>query len=203
MSKTALIAILIFTALVLFFRFRSGPPEIVNRQPRGLKIICFGDSLPAGVGAGPDQSYPAQLAEMLGREVLNLGVPGDPTASALARLDQVLASQPRIVLLTLGGNDIRKGIDQAAAFANLEEIIREIQAAGALVVIGGIDIPFFSRGFGGGYRDLARRTGAVLIPDVFAGIWGHPELMSDQIHPNQAGYHLMAKHFRKALEPYL
>ncbi len=203
MSKTTLITILTLSCLALFFWHRPGGTKIVNSKPSGVKIICFGDSLTAGVGAGPGQDYPSQLAGMLGREVINLGVSGDTTASALDRLDQVLSRQPRIVLLTLGGNDIRQGINQAAAFANLEEIIRRIQAKGALVVIGGIDIPFFSRGFGAGYRDLARRTGSVLIPDVFAGIWGQPELMSDQVHPNPAGYRLMAEHFRQALEPYL
>jgi acyl-CoA thioesterase-1 len=203
MSKTIFVAILILGGLALFFWYRPGTPQIVNRQPRGVKIICFGDSLTAGVGAGPGQDYPTQLAGMLDREVINLGVPGDTTASALARLDQVLTSQPRIVLLTLGGNDIRKGVTQAAAFANLEKIVRRIQARGALVVIGGIDIPFFSRGFGDDYRDLSRRTGSVLLANVFAGIWGHPELMSDQIHPNSAGYRLMAEHFRQTLEPYL
>jgi len=203
MSKTTLITILILGGLALLLWYRPGTPEIVNRQPLGVKIVCFGDSLTAGVGAGPGQDYPSQLAGMLDREVINLGVPGDTTASALARLDQVLASRPRIVLLTLGGNDIRQGANQATTFANLEEIVRRIQTQGALVVIGGIEIPFFSRGFGAGYRDLARRTGSVLLPDVFAGIWGHPELMSDQIHPNPAGYRLMAEHFRQAIEPYL
>jgi lysophospholipase L1-like esterase len=203
MSKSTIIAALVLAGLALFFWYRPGTPEIVNRQPGGINIICFGDSLTAGVGAEAGQDYPAHLAWMLGREVINLGLPGDTTASALARLDQVLSRQPRIVLLTLGGNDIRQGVPQAAAFANLEEIVRRIQAEGALVVIGGIDIPFFSRGFGAGYRDLARRTGSVLIPDVFSGIWGRPELMSDQVHPNPAGYRLMAGHFRQALEPYL
>jgi len=203
MTKSILAAILILGGLALAFLYRQSGPEIVNGHPGGGNIICFGDSLTAGYGAGPGLDYPAQLSKMLGREVINLGVSGDTTATALARLDQVLSRQPRIVLLTLGGNDIRKGINQATAFANLEEIVRKIQARGALVVIGGIDIPFFSRGFGDGYRDLAQRTGSVLIPDVFAGIWGKPELMSDQIHPNEAGYRLMATHFRRALEPYL
>lgn len=193
---------LLITAALLYWFWPRGP-QIVNREPAGENIICFGDSLTAGVGAGPGQDYPAQLAVMLDRKIINLGVSGDTTASALARLDQVLSRQPRVVLLTLGGNDIRHGVNQTTAFANLEEIIRRIQGQGALVVLGGIDIPIFARGFGPGYRDLARRTGALLVPDVFAGIWGKPQLMSDQIHPNPAGYRLMAGHFRLALEPYL
>jgi lysophospholipase L1-like esterase len=200
---TKFFAAFLILGSALIFWFWPAPHEVVNRVPAGINIICFGDSLTAGVGAGPGEDYPAQLAGMLGQAVINLGVPGDTTASALARLDQVLSRQPRIVLLTLGGNDIRRGVNQSAAFANLEEIVRRIQAAGALVVIGGIDIPFFTRGFGAGYRDLARRTGALLVPDVFDSIWGKPELMSDQIHPNPAGYRLMAENFRQVVEPYL
>jgi len=135
---------------------------------------------------------------------INAGVPGDTTAAALARLEQdVLARSPRIVCITLGGNDLKNGVPRDEAFANLAAIVRRIHATGALVVVGGIDIPLLGRGFGSAYRDLAEETGAVLIPDVLDGIMGKPALMSDTIHPNADGYAVMAARVHRALRPYL
>jgi lysophospholipase L1-like esterase len=178
--------------------------EITNPVPSGDNIICFGDSLTYGSGARPEMSYPSQLSEMIGQPVINAGIPGDTTARALQRLDQdVLSRSPRIVLITLGGNDLKNGVDRDQAFANLEEIVRRIQGRGALVVVGGIDIPFYGRGFDDAYEQLCKSTGAILVANVFEDIMGHTDLMSDQIHPNGKGYTIMARHFLEAVEPYL
>jgi lysophospholipase L1-like esterase len=108
-----------------------------------------------------------------------------------------------MVLLTLGGNDLKNRVPKEKAFANLRTIVEAIQDAGALVVIGGVDIPFYGRGFGEAYQDLAEETGSVLIPNVYKGIMGKPDRMSDPIHPNDRGYAVMARHFYEAIEPYL
>jgi lysophospholipase L1-like esterase len=179
-------------------------PEITNPIPSGDNIICFGDSLTYGSGAEPEMSYPSQLSRMIGQPVINAGIPGDTTARALQRLERdVLARSPRIVLMTLGGNDLKNGVDRDDAFANLEQIVLRIQARGALVIVGGIDIPFYGRGFDDAYEQLCERTGAVLVPDVFEDIMGHADLMSDRIHPNGKGYTIMAEHFLESVEPYL
>jgi acyl-CoA thioesterase-1 len=68
------------------------------------------------------------------------------------------------------------------------------------VIVGGIDIPFYDRGFKAGYRELARQTGAILIPDIYQGIMGHSALMSDAIHPNADGYRVMAEAFYRQLK---
>jgi acyl-CoA thioesterase-1 len=188
--------------LACFFLTACGGPEPVTLS--GKNIICFGDSLTFGTGAPSDKSYPAQLAEMIGQPVINSGIPGDTTASALQRLEQdVLAKSPRIVLITLGGNDMKNGIDKKAAFTNLKEIIEAIQAKDSLVVIGGVKMLFWDRGYEAEYEKLADETGALLIPNVLKGLVGHNDLMSDTIHPNAAGYEIMAKKFYKAIEPYL
>ena len=136
--------------------------------------------------------------------VMNKGVPGDTTARALARLDQdVLWQSPRVVLITLGGNDLKNGVSRDIAFQNLKRIIGSIQATGALVIVGGIDLPFWGRGFGESYEQVCRETGAVLIPNILDGIIGNSKLMSDPIHPNDAGYTKVAEKFRKALGSYL
>jgi len=200
------IGIAIGCLLVVFAAYRFLSPSghnIKNAASTGKTIICFGDSLTYGTGAGKGMDYPAQLARLIGRPVVNLGVPGDTTAGALARIDTVLAQEPRMVLLTLGGNDLKNRVPKETAFKNLERIIQTIQGRGALVVVGGIDIPFYGRGFGTAYEDLAVQTGSVLIPNVFADIMGRSSLMSDPIHPNSEGYTIMAGHFYKAIKPYL
>ncbi|GBC63850.1 arylesterase [Desulfonema ishimotonii] len=203
--KKALIPILLCMGLFLGWRiFSPDAYEIRNTTPSGENIICFGDSLTYGTGASEGMDYPARLSEMLGSDVINAGVPGDTTDMALRRLEaDVLSRSPRIVLITLGGNDLRNGISKKQAFRNLGHIVAAIQEQGALVVIGGISIPFWGRGFGDAYETLARETGAVLIPNIFEGIMGNSGRMSDSIHPNDAGYALMAENFHAALSPYI
>ena len=181
------------------------PPasKIKNAIPSGEAIVCFGNSLTYGTGAKKGMDYPSQLSRMIGMPVINEGIPGDTTSDALRRIDDVLKKNPRIVLITLGGNDLKNGISKDTAFNNLETIIEKIQAKGALVILAGIEVPFFDKGFRDGYRVLARKTGSILITNILKGILGHPELMSDRIHPNSAGYTIMAQHFYKAVKPYL
>jgi acyl-CoA thioesterase I len=192
--------------LLIFVGYKLLPSssyDIRNAKPTGRTIVCFGDSLTYGTGAAKGMDYPSQLAGLTGRPVVNLGVPGDTTAGALARINTVLEKDPRMVLLTLGGNDLKNRVPKDTAFNNLERIIRMLQDRGALVVIGGIDIPFYGRGFGPAYEALAVKTGSVLIPNVYEDIMGRSKLMSDSIHPNSAGYTILADHFYKAIKPYL
>ena len=175
------------------------------RQPTaGTRIICFGDSLTAGTGASRGMDYPAQLSRLISREVVNAGVPGDTTAEGLARLEaDVLSQSPRLVLITLGGNDLKNRIPKEEAFRNLREIVDRIHEAGAVAIIGGIDIPLYGRGFGAAYRKLAEETGAVLIENILEDILGDRALMSDPIHPNDAGYAIMAERFHEAIRAFL
>jgi len=197
--------ILIFTGIILLgYRLFYSGPEIKNARPSGQQIICFGDSLTAGYGASRGMDYPSQLSEMLARPVINAGVSGDTTGQALERLEEdVLSRDPRIVLITLGGNDLRHGILKRVAFANLKKIVEAIQDQGALVIVGGIDIPFYGRGFGEAYQKLADETGAILIPNIFKDIFGRRKLMSDSIHPNNDGYRIMARRFYDAIPDHL
>ena len=205
MKKSAVaIGVALLLAIAGWRWFAPSAPPVTNANPRGENIICFGDSLTYGTGAPEGKDYPSRLSGLIGRTVINAGIPGDTTAEALDRLeDDVLSQSPRLVLLTLGGNDLKNRVPRETAFANLREIIRQIQAQGALVVIGGLDIPLYGRGFDEAYRKLARETGSVLIPDIYKGIMGDRSLMSDPIHPNAEGYAIMAGHFYEAIEPYL
>jgi len=86
---------------------------------------------------------------------------------------------------------------------NLTTIIRSIQGQGSLVVVGGIELPFWGEEFWDAYKQICRENGALFIPNILKGVLSKPELMSDLIHPNDAGYTIIAKRFHKALKPYL
>ena len=200
--KKITFTLILALALVAGYRLMFPAAHIRNLPPSGETIICFGDSLTSGYGASEGMDYPARLSRMLGRPVINAGVAGDTTGSALERVQSdVLSHSPRIVLITLGGNDLKNRVPRAEAFENLKQIVEVIQDRGALVIIGGIDLPLFGRGYGRAYQTLAEETGAILIPDILGGIFGKRELMSDPIHPNDAGYERMARHFLEAIPP--
>ena len=188
---------ILFLGYVIFFHSTGRGPQKVSNQA----IICFGDSLAYGTGASQGMDYPAQLSKLIGRPVVNAGVPGDTTSRALTRLDRdVISKNPGLVLITLGGNDLKNGVSRDTAFANLKQIVESIQNAGARVIIGGLKFPFRDRGYGKGYQELADQTGAILIPDIFEGIMGNRKLMSDPIHPNDAGYRIIAQRFYEAID---
>lgn len=193
----------ILVAGVLGYRFWVGEKayEIRNIPITVSRVVCFGDSLTRGYGATHGMNYPARLEEMTGIEIINSGVSGNTTAGGLARLEEdVLAFEPDVVLITLGGNDLKNRVNVDTARANLTRIIQRIQAAGAMVVLGGIDIPLYGKGYLKMYESLARQTGSVLIPNILEDIFGNSELMSDSIHPNDKGYEIMAGYFYKALD---
>ena len=201
MKKTLLI---LFTVVVLFsvYRIFVSPPQVKEGSIPYDAIICFGDSLTFGTGAAPGMDYPSQLSKMIAKPMINAGVPGDTTARALKRLQRdVLSRSPDMVLITLGGNDLKNGVAKDSAFKNLKHIIESIQGQGARVIIGGLKFPLRDRGFARGYKDLADQTGAVLIPDIFKDIMVNRKLMRDPIHPNGNGYRIMAQRFLDAMLP--
>jgi len=198
--KKLIYIILAGLILLLGYKFLTSTHQDFRNDSIGEKIVCFGDSLTYGTGASSGRDYPSQLSQMISRPVINAGVPGDTTARALQRLERdVLAYAPDIVLITLGGNDLKNGIAKNVAFDNLRVIVEAIQEQGGQVIIGGLHIPFRDRGFARGYEKLADETGAKLIPNILEGIMGNRKLMSDPIHPNDAGYTIMAERFHQAL----
>ena len=190
--------------LLALWAYCDRAPEVRNPKPVSGTIVCFGDSLTYGTGAEPAEAYPAQLSALIGRPVVNAGVPGDTTAQALERLEAgVVTHKPGYVLVTLGGNDLRQRVAPAQIEANLRRIVETCQAAGALVIIGGLEVPLLGGALAAVYAEVARDLGAVLIEDIYAGIRSRPGPMSDAAHPNAAGFRRLAAKFHAALKPYL
>jgi lysophospholipase L1-like esterase len=167
---------------------------IVNYPPKGGTIVAFGDSLTVGVGASsPEKGYVNILEERLGTPIINKGVVGNTTEDALRRLDaDVLVEKPDIVLLLFGSNDYLKGIQQEVTFNNLRSIIERTQASGAVIVLIGARGGLLSDKFSRDFEKLAKESGSLFVPGIMDGIIGETSLMSDEIHPNDAGYLKMA-----------
>jgi acyl-CoA thioesterase-1 len=170
----------------------------------GQNIIAFGDSLVAGRGAREGQDFVSILSARLGVPIVNAGRSGDTTGAAVARLDRdVLARDPRVVVVLLGGNDYLRRVPADDTFANLKEIVDRIRARGAAVVVVGVAVGLMSDPYRERYEALARQTAAGLVPDILSGIIGHPDLMSDSIHPNHRGYEKVADRIEPVLRDVL
>ena len=177
---------------------------IRNLRSSGDAIVCLGDSLTEGVGAGSGEDYPSVLSREIGAAVINAGQRGDTTDQALARLpDAVLSKNPRLVIVFLGGNDFLRQRPRAESRRNLAEIVRRVQAQGAMVAIVGMKLGLFTDEFAAIYEDTAKELGALYIPQVTKSILSDANLKSDPIHPNGAGYRLIAERIAAKIKPLL
>jgi acyl-CoA thioesterase I len=178
---------------IVWLLWPSRYERVKNLSSAGSAIITFGDSLTAGYGAGAGEDYPSGLSKHIGAPVVNAGVSGDTTQTALTRVDEnVLAASPRIVIVGLGGNDYLGGVAIGTTEANLRTIIQKIHAGGAMVVLLGFSFPSLSANYEAMYQRVAKEEGCLLVPGVLNGILSDRSLKSDEIHPNARGYALMA-----------
>jgi acyl-CoA thioesterase I len=190
------------------------PASAAPADPRPA-IVCFGDSITAGFGLDPGQSFPNLLQQDLdqqvpnGYRVVNMGVSGDTTQDGLARLPLLLAEKPAIVLLELGGNDGLRGLPVSVTQSNLAAIVEAVQKAGARVVLAGMSLPpnygpAYIGKFEAIYRDLAARYKLPWIPFILAGVGGNADLMQrDGLHPNAKGARRVEATVMQKLAPLL
>ena len=185
--------------------------QVSAERPR---IVAFGNSLRAGLGVSPDQSYPAHLQRTLDAagyayRVVNVGVSGETTAGGVRRVSWVLNSKPAIVILELGGNDGLRGLSLQETKANLERIIQQFQQASVTVVLAGMKLPpnygqDYTGGFEALYQALAKQYRLKMIPFFLDGVAGSSSLnQADGIHPTGEGYRLIVERVFPTLKPLL
>jgi lysophospholipase L1-like esterase len=156
-----------------------------------------------GVGSAQGGGFVSMLEKKLGRSIINLGVPGNTTADGLARLQSVRDIKPRAVIVLLGGNDTLRRVPKEETFTNLERIVRTLQSDGAMVILLGVRGGVLNDPYKAEFEALAKRTQALYIENVLAGLLGRGEYMFDAIHPNDAGYSIIADRVYEELTPYL
>lgn len=178
------------------------------------KIVILGDSLTAGLGLEPEQSFPSLLQDRLDAagyryQVVNAGVSGDTSAGGRRRLDWALEGDVRVLVLELGANDGLRGLPVEDMKKNLGEIIERAQQRGIAVVLAGMEAPpnygaQYTAEFRQAFRDLATQYNVPLIPFLLDGVAGIRELnRGDGIHPNAEGARIVARTVWAALEPVL
>lgn len=197
------IGALIIVALGATYILVYAKTSITNYPPRNKTIVAFGDSLVQGVGATQGNNFVSVLSKELKTPIINLGVSGNTTAQGLARIDEVISKRPGTVLVLFGGNDFLRKVPKEETFKNLRKIISTLQEEGAMVVLLGIRGGILSDQFEKDFEYLAQETGVIYISDVLDGLFGHSELMSDEVHPNSKGYALISDRIYKQIEKYV
>jgi acyl-CoA thioesterase-1 len=178
------------------------------------RIVFLGDSLTAGLGLAPEQSYPALLQRRLDErgyryEVVNAGVSGDTSAGGLRRLDWSLEGDVKILVVALGGNDGLRGLSPQDMRANLTAILDRAKQKGITVILAGMEAPpnygaDFTRQFRGVYLELAKTYDVRFVPFLLQGVAGISGLnQGDGIHPNARGAQIVADLVWGVLEPVL
>ena len=179
-------------ATVLFAACSKGPQV----SPLGTNdvVLAFGDSLTFGTGASPEESYPAQLQTLIGRKVVNAGVPGEVSADGLQRLPELLEEvKPTLLILCHGGNDLLQKLNDATAAANVRAMIKLARDRGIGVVLIATPKPGLSLAPPDFYAAIAKEFSIPFNDDAIKSILRDNDLKSDLIHPNAKGYAQIAQ----------
>jgi acyl-CoA thioesterase-1 len=200
-------------ALLLAFLAAASPP--LAAADLGQTVLVVGDSLSAGHGIAQEESWVALLGERLrsegyGYAVVNASITGDTTTGGLKRLPRALeVHRPAVVIIELGGNDGLRGTPIAVMRSNLARMIELSKAAGAQVVLAGMQIPTnyggpYTRDFAAVYPELAGKYGTGLVGFFLDGIAEDITLFQeDGIHPTAEAQKILLDNVWPVLEPKL
>ncbi|UOA33169.1 Esterase TesA [Sulfitobacter sp. DSM 110093] len=185
-------------------------------QAEEVVIAALGDSLTQGYGLPAEEGFVPQLQAWLDAEgvdatIVNAGVSGDTTAGGLARVDWTLTPEVDAMIVTLGGNDMLRGLDPAQARGNIDSILTAAKGVDVDVLLVGMSAPGnygaqYKADFEGLYPKLAEEHETLFYPDFFNGLLAEEAgaasarsetirryFQVDGIHPNAEGVALIVK----------
>lgn len=189
-------------------------PATATKPDNRPVLICFGDSLTAGLGTGPGESYPDYLQSDLDAHgysyhVVNEGISGNTTKDGVARLRHILTLKPTVVVVEFGGNDGLRGLPIRDTRANLDKIIATLKASGIKVALAGISLPpdygpDYIRQFNATYTLLAKKYNVPMLPFLLKGVYGVDGMMqADRTHATAAGNKIVAQNILTLVLPLL
>ena len=178
--------------------------DIAHLDSQGTHIVCFGDSITQGFGAGPKLAYPAYLSKLMTIPVVNAGIEGDTSEGALKRIkSDVLDRQPLMVILEFGANDFLTKVPLDETRRNIESIISQCQKQGAIVALADVSNTHLMPEYGPMFKSLSRTYKTIYIPNLLDGIYDNIRMKSDMFHPNASGYQIVAQRVYRTILPYL
>ncbi len=188
--------VVLFAAACAYFysaRERGNVTDLANYPPQSPTVVAFGDSLTFGFGSTKGNDFVTLLSSRMGIPIANRGVPGDTTVAALGRIDSILALNPGVTIVYLGGNDFLRRVPIDETFGALETIVMKLQEQGSVVVLVGIRGGLINDQYARRFEDLSKKYKALYVPDLMFSIIGQKDQMHDSIHPNDAGYARIAE----------
>jgi acyl-CoA thioesterase-1 len=188
----------------------AGAPPNSNRPI----LVCYGDSITAGLGLPSGQAYPEDLQKLLDArgyayKVVNQGTSGATTKDALAGLPYVLRVHPAIVIVEFGGNDGLRGLPVNQTRANLDQVLSTLEKAHVKILLAGITLPpdygrDYIRSFDEIFRSLAAKHHIAVVPMLYKDLINVPDtIQGDGIHPTAKGSAIIAGTLYSALQPLL
>ncbi len=206
-----------FTALLLLASSWGLSPatwaQTATKAPLPV-VLIVGDSLSAEYGLRRGSGWVALLQAEMDRQgpaarVVNASISGDTTSGGRSRLPALLRQhQPQVVVIELGGNDALRGLPLSMTQDNLNEMTRLSKAAGARVLLLGMEMPpnygaQYSAAFKRLYNDVAKTHSVALVPFFLAGVADGPDPLAlfqrDRIHPNETAQPIMMRNVWPAL----
>jgi acyl-CoA thioesterase-1 len=193
--------------LVLFFIIIESSLAVSSK-----KLIVLGDSLSEGYGVAKESAYPALLEKKINTEtkknyqVINAGVSGSTTASALGRMKWLIKQKPEYIFLALGANDGLRGLKLEDSQKNLEQAIEYAQKEKVKIILGGLYMPpnygkDYTEKFKKIYLSLASKYKVPVVPFILDKVAGDPKLnLADGIHPNEEGHKIIAGTIFQAIQ---
>lgn len=196
----------------------AGLPASGFAQTTARRVLVVGDSLSAEYGLPRGKGWVALLAqrlqdEQVAAEVINASISGDTTSGGRSRLPKLLSThRPAIVVIELGGNDALRGLPLASTRDNLRAMTRAAKAAGAQVVLVGMQVPpnygrSYTQQFAGLYAELATSEATALVPFLLKGVADLPDARSqfqaDRIHPRAEAHPQILANVWPVLRPLL
>lgn len=177
-------------------------------------LVCYGDSITAGLGLAEGQAYPEDLQKLLDArgyayKVINLGTSGATTKDAVAGLPSLLRLHPAIVIVEFGGNDGLRGLPVNQTRANLDQVLTSLEKVHVKILLAGITLPpdygpDYIRSFDQMFPELAAKHHVALVPMLYKDlIHVSGTIQSDGIHPTAKGSTIVAGTLFPVLKPLL
>ncbi len=173
----------------------TGPKKEINT------IVAYGDSLIKGVGATEGNDFISLVSEKIGKPIINEGTPGETSAQGLARIETIVAHKPDMAIVLFGGNDVLQRVDDATTFSNIRAIIFQLEEKDIEVVLLGVQGGAIGDPYKKEFEKLAKEFKLVYVSNVLDDLFADRRYMSDSVHPNDAGYAIIADRVAKALQP--